>query len=195
MSAEATGWVWRYSPFPAGAALLVHLAVADVVNDQHDNEFWMTTTNLAEKARCGRSSTVAALKTMCDLGLLEVIEVGGGRGKPTRYRFLMPEETARYDAAKPRDLSVETARSDGRNKEPKRTQEQKGETARSVDGFREPDLTCISCRGAGIIYSATAGADTACVCTWDPDYEPRPAVASKPPPDFGMPANRGGRDD
>ena len=51
MSAEATGWVWRHSPWKGEhAKFLLHLAVADVVNDAHGNEFWMSQANLAEKS-------------------------------------------------------------------------------------------------------------------------------------------------
>jgi hypothetical protein len=38
VSAEATGQVWRSSPY-RGAMLLIQLAIADVVNDAHDGEF------------------------------------------------------------------------------------------------------------------------------------------------------------
>lgn len=94
MSAEATGWVWRRSPY-AGERLLVHLAIADVVNDVHDNKFWMKTGKLADKAKVARSTATTVLTDLCARGLLEVVERGVGRGNPTIYRFLMPEESAR----------------------------------------------------------------------------------------------------
>lgn len=86
MSAEATGWVWRHSPY-RGAELLVHLAIADVVNDAHDNELWMSTAALAHKARVSRSTVTAALAQMVAAGFLRVLEAGGDHRRPTRYRF------------------------------------------------------------------------------------------------------------
>lgn len=87
MSGDATGWVWKHSPLN-GSDLIVHLAIADVVNDAHDNEFWMRASNLATKARVHRDTARVALRKMEDLGLIETVElVSGG---PTKYRFLMP---------------------------------------------------------------------------------------------------------
>lgn len=86
MSAEATGWVWRNSPY-SGAQLLVHLAIADVVNDLHENEFWMSTSTLATKAKTSRSTVVTTLSEMVQNGFLELIEAGGTSRTPTRYRF------------------------------------------------------------------------------------------------------------
>lgn len=123
VSVEAMSWVFKRSPYPAGAQLVVHLAIADVVNDANDNEFWMTTASLAEKARTSRSTVVATLKDLVDRELLEVLEAGGGRGRATRFRFLMPPDTPLWTSPetaqdpgsnggeKLRDLGKETARS------------------------------------------------------------------------------------
>lgn len=92
MSAEATGWTWKHSPYE-GERLLVHLAIADVVNDAHGNEFWMTTTALAKKARVSRSTATTVLSDMCHRELLEVVMRGVGRGNSTTYRMLMPPGT------------------------------------------------------------------------------------------------------
>lgn len=88
MSADATGWVWKNSPF-SGSKLLVHLAMADVANDTHANELWMTRNSLAEKARVTRSTVDRALAELIEDGLLDVIENGRGRGHSTRYRLLL----------------------------------------------------------------------------------------------------------
>lgn len=88
MSADATGWVFRHSPF-RGAAFTVHLAVADSCNDQHGNEFWMRQTVLAKKARTSRKTVGEALAAMVERGFLELVEEGNGGAN--RYLFLFPE--------------------------------------------------------------------------------------------------------
>lgn len=105
MSGNAYGWVWDHSPYK-GATLLVHLAIGDVVNDMHDYEFWMTVGKVGTKARLGRNAVIGALATLVADGYLEVLAEGGGRGNPTRYRFLRPsQQTARSEDG------LETARS------------------------------------------------------------------------------------
>lgn len=89
MSAEATGWVWKHSPYK-GAELLVHLAIADVVNDVNGNEFWMSGTNLADKAKVSRSTVVATLRDLVDRELMELVESRAHIRQPSRFRFLMP---------------------------------------------------------------------------------------------------------
>jgi len=86
VSAEATGWTWKHSPY-SGAQLLIHLAIADVVNDLHDYQFWMSTEQLARKARVSRSSVVATLSDMVKRGLLAVVEPGKTSRKPTVYQW------------------------------------------------------------------------------------------------------------
>ena len=93
MSAEATGWVWRNSPCE-GSQLLVHLAIADVVNDIHGNEFWMSTYGLAKKARVGRSTVVSTLSDLVKAGMLEVLKEGKRDRTPTRYRFVFLGQSA-----------------------------------------------------------------------------------------------------
>ena len=85
MSAQAVGWVWEHSPYK-GAKLIIHLAVADVVNDAHDHEFWMRSNVLAEKTRLHAGNVRRWLSEMVEDGALEVVNVGGGR-RPTKYRF------------------------------------------------------------------------------------------------------------
>ncbi len=66
----------------------MHLAIADVVNDAHGNEFWMSIGSLAGKARVSRSSAWAALQTMTEDGFLVMLESGEAKRKPSRYRFV-----------------------------------------------------------------------------------------------------------
>jgi hypothetical protein len=99
VSAEATGWVYRHSPY-RGAAFSIHLAVADSVNDQHGNEFWMAQGTLASKARVGRQATNAAMAEMVIDGYLEILEEGGGRSRPSHYRFLFPDAAVTHETRK-----------------------------------------------------------------------------------------------
>ena len=91
VSAEATAWVWRHSPWRGQHhKFVLHLAVADVVNDVHDNLFWMAQSNLADKAGVSRGSACKWLREAVDEGLLEVVRDGSESGKPNCYRFVMP---------------------------------------------------------------------------------------------------------
>ena len=90
MSAEATGWVWKHSPYTA-SKLVIHLAVADVVNDAHGNEFWMSQAGLAEKARTSRKSVCEWFRDAMDRGLVECVRDNSATGKPNCYRLVMLE--------------------------------------------------------------------------------------------------------
>jgi len=98
MSNEACGWVWRHSTY-RGSQLLVALAIADVVNDANGNEFWMSTSNLAAKARVSRQTVMTALAQMVNDEVLTVVRSGAASRTPTLYRFtsatsaLVPEAT------------------------------------------------------------------------------------------------------
>lgn len=89
MSSEATAWTWKNSPY-TGSALLVHLAIADVVNDLHGNEFWMAGATLAKKAKVSRSTVTTTLRDMLDRGLMELLQSGAEQRKPSRFLFRMP---------------------------------------------------------------------------------------------------------
>lgn len=106
MSSEAVGWVFRHSPY-RGAAFAVHLAIADSVNDQHEDRFWMKQARLAAKARVGRGAVVSALQAMTEDGLLELVEDRHAQGRPNEYRLLMPADSPEVYA---RTLSAETTR-------------------------------------------------------------------------------------
>jgi hypothetical protein len=100
VSADATGWVYRHSPFK-GATFAVHHAIADSVNDQHGNEFWMSVARLADKARMERRSAGRAVDELLDGGYIECVEADGANlrrlGRPVRYRFLFPEAPVVYE--------------------------------------------------------------------------------------------------
>lgn len=80
------GWVFRHSPF-TGVTFAVHLAIADSVNDQNDNEFWMAQGNLAQKARVSRRSAQRAVDELIEKGHLVLLEDNSKAGTPNRYRF------------------------------------------------------------------------------------------------------------
>jgi hypothetical protein len=89
MSAEATGIAWRSSPWKGQhAKMLVHLAVADVVNDVHVNEFWMSHSALAEKVGCRRATVSEWFAEAVELGFVVVLEDNSKAGRPNRYRLL-----------------------------------------------------------------------------------------------------------
>lgn len=91
MSAEATGWVYRFSPY-RGVAFAVHLAIADSVNDQNGDQFWMRQAKLARKARTTRGSVNASIATMLADGTIELIEEG--KGGANCYRLVMATDLA-----------------------------------------------------------------------------------------------------
>ncbi len=95
MSSDGVGWVIRHSPLK-GVGYTVHLCIGDSANDQHDQEFWMSLTHLAQKARCSRRAAYGAIRELLEMGCLDELESPlGGDGKPTgkpgRYRFLFPD--------------------------------------------------------------------------------------------------------
>jgi hypothetical protein len=87
MSVQAMGWVIAESPYKA-SAFLVHLMIADVVNDQHGFEFWMSNDRLAQKARLSRQTVNRSIGQMVADGFL--VPVGTERCGNVRYRFHMP---------------------------------------------------------------------------------------------------------
>ena len=93
MSAQAVGHVWKYADF-GGAKLLVLLAVADIANDVHNNEIFMGSERLAAKCRMHPGNVRKRLKELVADGWLIELELGGGMGKTTRYRFVPVDKTA-----------------------------------------------------------------------------------------------------
>lgn len=89
------GWVFNHSPL-TGAPFIIHLAIADSVNDLYENVFWMRQSRLATKARCSRSTVASTIHRMLELGLLERVDeledenFRRSRHEPVRFRFLMP---------------------------------------------------------------------------------------------------------
>ena len=115
-------WVFKHSPY-SGERLIVHLAIADVVNDVHEQQIWMLRNELATKARCSVPTITRTLADMTERGLLEVISIGRGRGVPSVYRFLMPEKTNQGDAF-----------SEGRKTNLRRSKNESPKTRKGISG-------------------------------------------------------------
>ncbi len=92
MSAEAVGWVYRFSPY-RGATFQIHLAIADVVSDLYDNEFWAAMGTLAHKARVERVTATKGVAALVTDEFLMVVEDhrSDRAGRPSRYRFVFVE--------------------------------------------------------------------------------------------------------
>lgn len=180
MSAEATGWVWKHSPY-SGAQLLVHLAIADVVNDVNDNQFWMSTSALAAKAKVSRNTVTTTLSDLVARALLEMVESGAATRRPSVFRFLMPASAvvALVPFVDNAATSATTAR-DMRGQRACTSAISDGSLARSPRAnpreiTQEPKAgspSCFRCQGRGLIYSATGGIDVPCSCV-----DARPLVA------------------
>lgn len=73
-------------PLAESTIRLVALAVADVVNDLHGNEFFSSVTKLATKVGLSRETVGLVLRHLCDTGVLTLIETRPGG--TTRYRWV-----------------------------------------------------------------------------------------------------------
>lgn len=93
MSGTEVGWVWEHSPYK-GVTLLVHLALADVVNDLHDEELFYVQANLAKKVRADRKSVNRALAQLVEDGFLTMVGTRCEDSGANRYRFERPDVEA-----------------------------------------------------------------------------------------------------
>ena len=89
MSAQATEYVWHHSPFK-GTAKLVHLAVAEVVNEQHQWRYWGGDQALAAKVGCDRGTVLRWKAKAIAEGYLEEAGFDTQTGNK-QYVFLMPK--------------------------------------------------------------------------------------------------------
>jgi hypothetical protein len=81
-------WVFDHSPYELGTRL-VHLAIADSVNDENGNEWWGGDRLLAQKARVSVRMVERARATMIADGLLTPTKIRHPSGNKV-YRFEMP---------------------------------------------------------------------------------------------------------
>ena len=95
MSMEAMSYVYRHSPY-TGANFIIHLSIADSVNDQHNNTFWMSIAKLADKSRVARKTATAAVVALVNDGylILEQMRVGG----TNMYRFVFIDRPVVFES-------------------------------------------------------------------------------------------------
>lgn len=80
-------WVFDHSPYTLGSRL-IHLAIADIVNDDNDWLLWASKAKIAKKAKVSHPTVTATFKKMVEEGFLELVEER--RGAASTYRFLRP---------------------------------------------------------------------------------------------------------
>lgn len=92
MSVKAMGQAWGQVEGLPPRQFIVLLAIADVVNDAHDNLFWMPSANLAKKAGASRATAAAALSAFVEKGWLDVVTPTDGH-RPTEYRWTLGSDS------------------------------------------------------------------------------------------------------
>jgi DNA-binding transcriptional regulator YhcF (GntR family) len=88
VSIKALSWVFDNSPYTLGD-LLVHIAIADVANDAHEDRIWLSQAKIAAKVRVSLRTVNDAMSKMVRDGYLELVECHPG--KPSVYRFTYAE--------------------------------------------------------------------------------------------------------
>ena len=89
MSAEASGYVWRNSPY-TGTKFAIHLAIADTVNDGHQNRLWMSSDQIAMKSRAHRRTVQRVIDEMVEDGFLQRWREAT-QHFPATYEFIFKE--------------------------------------------------------------------------------------------------------
>jgi DNA-binding transcriptional ArsR family regulator len=87
MSHEARMWAAKCSPY-RHSTFAIHRHLADVANEPHGNELFMSVRSIAAATRLSDRTVQRALRRFVSDGYLEVLEERPGG--TTRYRFLMP---------------------------------------------------------------------------------------------------------
>jgi hypothetical protein len=91
MSAKALTYVWDHSPY-TGTKRVIHIAIADVANEENGNRLWVSQGNIAHKAKCDRKTVTRTFAQMVDDGYLRLIKDNSAARKPNVYEFLTPRD-------------------------------------------------------------------------------------------------------
>lgn len=85
---------------------LVALAIADVVNDTHGNEFFAALSRLAEKVCLHRDTVRLVMRHLSAVGVLAVLEAPSPQGgKPGRYRWIWEGQLSTGAGSDPENLA------------------------------------------------------------------------------------------
>lgn len=159
MSWQSVGWVYERSPFTNAGPFSVHVAMAEVVNGENRNEFWMSMDKLARKSRTSRATAMRTVATMVEIGLLRVLE--SRQGGTTRYRMLFPvdapvtydqyhgdtpddEEVRHGDTGTSRVVTQEVARGDTGGVSPRGTNQKRTSTETELDLEEVPRVDSVA---------------------------------------------------
>jgi DNA-binding FadR family transcriptional regulator len=99
VSVHVASWVWDNSPY-SGAALLIHLSLADYANDE--GICWPSQVTLAKRCRCSERYVRDAIKRMISDGLLVIEAPSNGHGSHL-YRVVFQSSRPRNSATSPRN--------------------------------------------------------------------------------------------
>lgn len=113
-------WVWTQSR-SGPTERLVLLAIADCANDQ--GQAWPSMAALVEKTRLGERTVQRAVATLVDLGELAAV-IGGGRGRTTKYRLLLPESESETPSEKPRQSDARQRNPVSESKKPRQPRQE-----------------------------------------------------------------------
>jgi hypothetical protein len=112
MSVQAMSWVLEHSESRLGARCVL-LSIANHA-DREGRNAWPSVKTIAIESRLGEREVQYAVKTLKQLGELEVTP-GGGRGRPNTYRLPLMGGKLASNAALAEGLPVSTAPTEQRN--------------------------------------------------------------------------------
>jgi len=127
-----------------GAVFLVELMIADSVNDQNGNVFWMSNENLAKKCRLARETVNRTVRELEASGVLR--RVGSHDSGAVRYQWIGHTEGVTTDHTRDEKSQVGVTTDhkgcDQTSHEPKETQDQpKPDHDMNVDQVRKIKAT------------------------------------------------------
>jgi hypothetical protein len=93
VSVKAMSWVFDHSPYTLGTRL-VHLAIADVANEDNDHQVWVAQAKIAAKAKVSVRTVRTALAQMVEDGALEEVSREAGGTTTYRMKFTTPAKSA-----------------------------------------------------------------------------------------------------